>query len=1123
MRVFMAEDNLCAQNLLKLVSHGNAIIAEILRLKDHKPSVYLLDTKELQQKYQDIIMDFSYFKISDAQEKKISMNMKLQDLDDDLKEQYLELINRFYLLFENIYQYIVDLNSFVDQLNDGAFIQQNIETVMRDVEGKQLLCESLYLYGAMLLICDLFIPGPIRERLLVAFYRYSTSQSQSNVDDVCKLLRDTGYDQQHGKRPSDYPTEFFSRVIIRPDFIEKVVGKLRSEDIYNQLAVYTIPEHQASALATQASMLVVCLFFVPHYLHTDTSKMREIADKFFPSNWIIPIYMGVTLNLIDYWENFKAAKLALGNTCNTKIVKELFMKRGSSVPMLISKMHHLLKQGTLTDDFVLDNINKILNLLLNSNLVIRWLLLHNSDVIFFDNNKKSKQLRDIVLKESNYDPLKILELLISTAELELKVREILNKLLETRNDVWDSNKALALEGINSLSELFSGAKPVIKVQENEQLKLWFDNIAKQISSLNEPITSKTIKKITQLLQALDEVEEFHGIKSTSTIVQFLSESKDALKNLLRAASLKEDSLVTLETIADVSYAWCTIDLYTKFMQDSIKENPAVTSRLRALFLKLASAMEIPLLRTNQAHSDDLVSVSQYYSNELIKYIQKVLQIIPEMVFSIVEKIIDLQTWTIKEVPTRLEKEKLREHAQLEHRMEVAKLTHSASTFTTGILDMRSTLVGVIRVDPAELLEEGLLKELDKHISKKFVEFLEPQQKKSLATSNNLLPRLQKLAESMDGYKRSLEYIQDYINIHGLRIWQKQVSTIINESVTKEISLRKGVELYSPSAGFMGSLARQIVQLTEARVCTYISICSAWFDVKTQNEIVNTKTFAKLNDAIGVVGLHGLDTLYGFMIKNQLQNMQQIFRNAQDKIVMVNTNMDVKEIEQIITKNQKSLQQLTEMTVLIGSLQVLRRHIAYQLNTSCKFDSAQLEASLRTVNESIINKLKVSSNSEGIPKVSSALIHHLEEYLVRCGIYEPFDKIYVKNATELLHADMGRIMAVLLISQLSRLQICYTSGDLITRKAGENIDGYPLIVGIYTVLHQTRTENVDVFIDFMCHYVRNTTVSKTKSSDVTIEGAYIVRIMVLFCETFNIPFTKLEDKLPLVLLTHTLQK
>lgn len=70
-------------------------------------------------------------------------------------------------------------------------------------------CESLYVYGAMLLLCDLYIPGNVRERLLVAFYRYSTNQSQSNIDDVCKLLRETGYNQQQSKRPADYPVEYF--------------------------------------------------------------------------------------------------------------------------------------------------------------------------------------------------------------------------------------------------------------------------------------------------------------------------------------------------------------------------------------------------------------------------------------------------------------------------------------------------------------------------------------------------------------------------------------------------------------------------------------------------------------------------------------------------------------------------------------------------------------------------------------------------------------------------------------------------------------------------------------------------------------------------------------------------
>lgn len=81
-------------------------------------------------------------------------------------------------------------------------------------------------------------------------------------------------------------------------------------------------------------------------------------------------------------------------------------------------------------------------------------------------------------------------------------------------------------------------------------------------------------------------------------------------------------------------------------------------------------MEIPLLRINQANSQDLVSVSQYYSQELVNYVRKVLHIIPESMFSLMAKIVYLQTSVIKEVPTRLEKERLKDFAQLDHRMEV---------------------------------------------------------------------------------------------------------------------------------------------------------------------------------------------------------------------------------------------------------------------------------------------------------------------------------------------------------------------------------------------------------------------------------------------------------------------
>ena len=49
------------------------------------------------------------------------------------------------------------------------------------------------------------------------------------------------------------------------------------------------------------------------------------------------------------------------------------------------------------------------------------------------------------------------------------------------------------------------------------------------------------------------------------------------------------------------------------------------------------------------------------------------------------------------MPTRLDKDKMKEFAQLEERFEVAKLTHSISVFTEGVLMMKTTLVGVVKV------------------------------------------------------------------------------------------------------------------------------------------------------------------------------------------------------------------------------------------------------------------------------------------------------------------------------------------------------------------------------------------------------------------------------------------
>jgi WASH complex subunit strumpellin len=218
------------------------------------------------------------------------------------------------------------------------------------------------------------------------------------------------------------------------------------------------------------------------------------------------------------------------------------------------------------------------------------------------------------------------------------------------------------------------------------LQQWFLEISKQVETLNQDDGASS-RKIVQLIQALEEVQEFHQLESNMQVIQFLSETRKCMHQMIRNMNIKEDVLITLQIIGDLSYAWELIDSFTPIMQLGIKREPTLVIKLRAIFLKLSSALEVPLLRINQAHSEDFISVSQYYSSELEIYVRKVLQIIPKMMFEKMARIIEIQTSILKELPTRLDKDKLKDYAQLNERFEFAELTHSISVFSQGEIDV----------------------------------------------------------------------------------------------------------------------------------------------------------------------------------------------------------------------------------------------------------------------------------------------------------------------------------------------------------------------------------------------------------------------------------------------------
>ena len=117
----------------------------------------------------------------------ISPIQELQDLDEEFRENHIDILTRFYLAFESVHKYVVDLNRwvfihfiaksfhlfsefineniyttdidqflvvdvsvtfrFLEDLDEGVYIQQTLDSVLLNEDGKQLLVNIYILHN----------------------------------------------------------------------------------------------------------------------------------------------------------------------------------------------------------------------------------------------------------------------------------------------------------------------------------------------------------------------------------------------------------------------------------------------------------------------------------------------------------------------------------------------------------------------------------------------------------------------------------------------------------------------------------------------------------------------------------------------------------------------------------------------------------------------------------------------------------------------------------------------------------------------------------------------------------------------------------------------------------------
>ena len=928
---FMSKDNICSQNLLKITSRGSAILAELLRLSSNVPDVFTADDSIKDprgQKKSEISFNFHHLRDPEEYEKNGS-NSDLLELDQEFQESHSAILVRFYMLFESIWRYQADLAKYIDDVQSGFYIQHSLDDIFMEVEGRQLLCEALHLYGTMLLLLEERIPGRVREKILIAVYRYSGDATSQHIDEVCKLCRSTGYVPGNlSTKPKNHPSSFFARFAPDADFVRSVIGCLQTDDIYLMTTSFPNPEHRSTRLSQQGSILFTVLYFAPEILSTEFATMRELADRYFNDNWVIALYMGHTIDLTLEWASYPAARTALENTINVSFVRQLNDKNTAQTHNCIGELKEYLTEGVLHGEYLLDHIKPLMKCVRACNVALRWRLMHR--------RCRNEAYKKIINEGAS--PHTLVTLLLNVSQLEFILKELLLQLLGGKDIAWTDSRTAAASRLTEISEYFTGEKSLSRVKKDEKLMNWFSGLALQVLALDleEDHGTSTGRRIQGLIAALEDVEQFEVIDINLQIKTFLIETRDALHKMIRTVNIKDELLNVLENISDFSYAWEALSDYLDIFQERIRSDSSSVVQLRAVFLKSASILDVPLIRITALDSPDAISVAEYYSGELIEFVRHVLEVIPISIFKIINDIEYIQTHKMVVIPNRVEAKNLKNYSQLESKFELSKLTHQVSVFTEGISVMEKTLLGIIQVEPRLILQQGLRRELVRQLAKAMHHTIYFNDSAHI-NKNNITTKLSQLATILDGLKRSIEHVQDYIGIPGLKMFQEEMSRVINFNTEQETNryLKKKIlggtsryqnkiipipifdTIISPAPimtsfifsssshsssssktsaiNFMGHIMNSLLYLTDVSNNTYSPQSSVWYEYgsiekdkeidhrnnKKGSSLVLTEscsfhTFALLERSLGAVGLRGLDRLFAFRTVHEFNSFLNFY-------------------------------------------------------------------------------------------------------------------------------------------------------------------------------------------------------------------------------------------------------
>lgn len=1049
-------DDDCGRNALQLAARGSAIIATLQRLAAHIPADFVAPQSS---PYQRLVFDFRYFKSQSAIEKTIADAADLLALDKEFYDTHIELLESFMGLFRSIYGYVAELNRFVREIQDGHYVAQTLDTALDSLEGRQLLCELYHLYGVMLLLLDRKIGGVVRERIIVSYIRYRGSGETHTVE-VAELCRST--DEEARRRGSGgggsssvsaaagnpapatssseatYPLRFFERVPIQKGVVGRLLACLRSDDIYRMANHYPNPEHRSAAMALQGSLVYVLLFFCGDVLVEQLPVMKELVEKHFADSWVVHYYAGHTADLSVAWAAFPAAREALRRTLESPNVSyHLKLMRGV-LTRSTERVQAVLQEGVLTESYVLDNVHAaLLPIITEANVVLRWFILHSVCAAVTASSSPgspasraeatssptsaaasglteaaataARQISGVVTSDE------LLTLMLATAQLEYHVQSRFAVLLQEKSTRWSEAKRQAVTRTKKLAHFFSPDNLLDTSVQDDELQRWFREVAARISNLHmkQHDANATRRKLQRLIAALENIQEFDQVNQQLQVLQYVREICGDLHQMLRYMNAERRVLGRLATVADLSYAWecfASRNYLVRELQARIRSQPVVAAQMRALFVKLSSLLHLPCIRIDQGVAlgrgsgaadlrleQALDYTARFYSEAVVSFLRSVLQVIPTSIFEVLHKVMYLLTHTLQECPSKLQREEWKKWSQLETREQLSAYTANIARYAAGLLAMEETTVGLVRVNPHQLLEDGIRKELVEHITRELHSGIWFDKAKP-STVEQLDSELAHLGARLKGVRNSFEYIQDFVNVHGLRIWMEEFQRIVRFTLQMECnafwpkktypwsspfqSASIAIPYFPPAQprdaySFLGHLVRHLLHLTDPVEAIYLPAYGAWFTRRRLAESVGPRLFSRVAEAIDCVGLSCLDEHLALLAVKDTQllvvrlaesvvqggaALRSLVQEAWSCCMPAAATPLAEAFAPIYDRlaahfaASAAAKEVAALLMRVGRMVLMRQLIAHQLRSDSRQDSATLVTCLQAVDTSLVSTL-----------------------------------------------------------------------------------------------------------------------------------------------------------------------